>query len=69
MENIIINQFAIGEEFSLHEFELEYKETKTDKNGLDYDYYRYVGDLNSIEVKNVILIYNCDVLRGAFCFS
>ncbi|WP_353076707.1 hypothetical protein [Flavobacterium sp.] len=69
MENIILNQFAIGEEFSLHEFELEYKETKTDKNGLDYDYYRYVGDLNSIEVKNVILIYNCDVLRGAFCFS
>ncbi len=69
MENIILNQFAIGEEFSLHEFELEYKETKTDKNGLDYDYYRYVGDLNSIEVKNMILIYNCDVLRGAFCFS
>jgi hypothetical protein len=69
MENIILNQFAIGEEFSLHEFELEYKETKTDKNGLDYDYYRYVGDLNSIEVKTVILIYNCDVLRGAFCFS
>jgi hypothetical protein len=69
MENIILNQFAIGEEFSLHEFELEYKETKTDKNGLDYDYYRYVGDLNSSEVKTVILIYNCDVLRGAFCFS
>jgi hypothetical protein len=69
MENIILTQFAIGEEFSLHEFELEYKETKKDKNGLDYDYYRYIGSLNSIEIKKLILAYNCDVLRGVFCFS
>ena len=69
MENIIITQFTSGEEFSLHEFELENKETKTDKNGVDYDYYRYIGGLNSIEAKKLILAYNCDVLRGVFCFS
>jgi hypothetical protein len=69
MENIILTQFTIGEEFALHEFELEFKETITDKNGVDYDYYRYTGILNSIEIKQVILVYNCDVLRGVFCFS
>jgi hypothetical protein len=69
MENIILTQFTIGEEFALHEFELEYNETKTDKNGVDYDYYRYMGSLNSIEIKKLILAYNCDVLRGVFCFS
>ena len=69
MENIILSQFTIGEEFALHEFELEYKETKTDKNGVDYDYYSYTGKLNSNEIKQVILVYNCDVLRGVFCFN
>ena len=69
MENIILTQFMIGEEFAVHEFELEYIETKTDKNGVDYDYYRYNGKLNSIEGKKIILAYNCDILRGVFCFS
>ena len=69
MENIILTQFTIGEEFALHEFDLEYLETKTDKNGLDYDYYKYIGRLNSIEIKKMILVYNCDILRGVFCFS
>ena len=69
MENIILTQFTIGEEFALHEFDLEYLETKTDKNGVDYDYYRFNGCLNSIELKQVILAYNCDILRGVFCFS
>ncbi len=69
MENIILTQFTIGEEFALHEFELEYKETKTDNNGVDYDYYRYIGSLKSVEAKKMILVYNCDVLRGIFCFS
>jgi len=32
MDDIILNQFCIGEEFALHEFELEFIETKTDKN-------------------------------------
>ena len=31
MEDVILNQFCIGEEFALYEFELEYLETKTDK--------------------------------------
>jgi hypothetical protein len=69
MEEIILNQFCIGDEFALNEFELEYMETKTDKNGIDYDYYRFIGGINSIEIKNFILAYNCDVLRGVFCFS
>ena len=69
MENIILTQFTIGEEFALHEFELEYIQTKTDKNGVDYDYYRNTGSINSIEMKKMILVYNCDVLRGVFCFS
>ena len=69
MENIILTQFTIGEEFALHEFELEYIQTKTDKNGVDYDYYRHTGSINSIEMKKMILVYNCDVLRGVFCFN
>jgi hypothetical protein len=69
MENIILTQFTIGEEFALHEFELEYLETKTDKNGVDYDYFKYTGKLHSTEIKQIILAYNCDILRGVFCFS
>ncbi len=69
MENIILTKFNIGDEFALHEFDLEYLETKTDKNGVDYDYYRYTSNLSSIEIKQIILVYNCDVLRGVFCFS
>jgi hypothetical protein len=66
MEEIILNQFCIGEEFAIHEFELEYLETKTDKNGLDYDYFKFIGKLSNEKVKEVVLAYNCDILRGVF---
>ena len=66
MEDFILNQFCIGEEFALHEFELEYMETKTDKNGLDYDYFKFIGKLSNEKVKEVVLAYNCDILRGVF---
>lgn len=66
MENIILNQFCIGEEFALHEFELEYMETKTDQNGIDYDYFKFTGKLSNEKVKEVVLAYNCDILRGVF---
>ena len=66
MEDFIINQFCIGEEFALHEFELEYIETKTDKNGIDYDYFKYLGKLLDESAEEIILAYNCDVLRGVF---
>jgi hypothetical protein len=66
MEDFILNQFCIGEEFTLHEFELEYMETKTDKNGIDYDYFKFQGKLLDINAKEIILAYNCDILRGVF---
>ena len=66
MEDFILYQFCIGEEFTLHEFELEYMETKTNKNGLDYDYFKFIGKLSNEKVKEVILAYNCDILRGVF---
>ncbi len=44
MEEIILSQFTIGEEFGLNEFDLGYIKTKTDKNGVDYDYDRYKGE-------------------------
>lgn len=69
MKNIILTHFTIGEEFALQEFYLDYVETKTDKNGMDFNYYRYTGELNNLNVKEVVLAYNCDVLRGVFCFS
>lgn len=69
MKNIILTYFIIGEEFALHEFDLDYLETKTDKNGIDFNYYRYTGKLNNLDVKEVVLAYNCDALRGVFCFS
>jgi hypothetical protein len=69
MKNIILTHFTIGEEFALQEFDLDYLETKTDKNGIDFNYYRYTGKLNNLNVKEVVLAYNCDVLRGVFCFS
>lgn len=64
MEDVILNQFCIGEEFALHEFELEYLETNTDKNGINYDYYRFKGKLLDKKIKDIVLAYNCDVLRG-----
>ena len=66
MEDIILNQFCIGEEFALHEFDLEYIETKTDKNGIEYDYFKYTGKLTNDKVKEIVLAYNCDILRGIF---
>jgi hypothetical protein len=66
MEDIIISLFCIGEEFALHEFELEYIKTKTDKNGINYDYYRFKGKLLDKKIKEIVLAYNCDVLRGIF---
>ena len=66
MEEIILNQFCIGDEFALNEFELEYMETKTDKNGIDYDYFKYTGNLFNERAGEIILAYNCDVLRGVF---
>jgi hypothetical protein len=66
MEYFILNQFCIGDEFALHEFELEYMETKTDKNGIDYDYFKFTGKLSDKRVKLILLAYNCDVLRGVF---
>jgi len=66
MEDYILDQFCIGEEFTLHEFELEYMETKTDKNGLDYDYFKFIGKQSNEKVKGVVLAYNCDILRGVF---
>ena len=64
MEDVILNQFCIGEEFALYEFELEYLETNTDKNGINYDYYRFKGKLHDKKIKEIVLAYNCDVLRG-----
>lgn len=66
MEDFILDQFCIGEEFTIHEFELEFMETKTDKNGLDYDYFKFIGKLSNEKVKEVVLAYNCDILRGIF---
>jgi hypothetical protein len=66
MEDIIIDQFCIGEEFALHEFELEYIKTKTDKNGINYDHYRFKGKLPDKKIKEIVLAYNCDILRGVF---
>ena len=66
MENIILTHFTIGEEFALHEFDLEYIETKTDKNGINYDYFKYTGKLTNDKVKEIVLAYNCDILRGIF---
>lgn len=66
MEEIILNQFCIGEEFALHEFELEYLETKTDKYGIDYNYFKYVGRPTIDNTIEIILVYNCDILRGVF---
>jgi len=66
MEYIILNQFCIGEEFALHEFDLEYIETKTDKNGINYDYFKYTGKLTNDKVKEIVLAYNCDILMGIF---
>lgn len=66
MEEIILNQFCIGEELAIHEFELEYMETKTDKNGIDYDYYKFTGKLFNGMSEKIILAYNCDILRGVF---
>ena len=69
MENIILTQFTIGEEFALHEFELDYLETKLDKNGIEFNFYRYAGNLDNLDVEEVILAYNCDVLRGIFTIA
>ncbi len=66
MEDYILHQFCIGEEFALHEFELEYMETKTDKNGIDYDYFKYTGKLTNEKVEDITLVFNCDILRGIF---
>jgi len=66
MEEVILKQFCIGEEFALHEFELEYIETKTDKNGIDYDYFKFKGKLSEETAQVIILAYNCDILRGVF---
>ncbi len=66
MEENILNLFCIGEEFDLHQFDLEYLETKTDKNGISYQYYLYVGQLDNEKIQHIILAYNCDVLRGVF---
>ena len=66
MEDVILNQFCIGEEFALYEFELEYLETKTDKNGINYNYYRFKGKLLDKKIKEIVLAYNCDILRGVF---
>ena len=51
---------------ALHEFDLEYIETKTDKNGINYDYFKYTGKLTNDKVKEIVLAYNCDILRGIF---
>jgi hypothetical protein len=66
MENYILDQFCIGEEFTLHEFELEYVETKTDINGIDFDYYKFTGKIINEKIGEIILAYNCDILRGVF---
>jgi len=68
MEDFILYQFCIGEEFTLHEFELEFIETKTDMNGIDYDYYKFTGKLINEKTEEIILAYNCDILRGVFIF-
>ncbi len=69
MKNIILTQFLIGEEFALHEFELDYLETKLDKNGIEFDFYRYTGNLDNLDVEEIILAYNCDILRGVFTMA
>jgi hypothetical protein len=69
MKNTILTQFLIGEEFALHEFELDYLETKVDNNGIEFNYYRYTGNLDNLDVEEVILAYNCDILRGVFTMS
>lgn len=71
MENIILTQFLIGDEFAMLEFDLEYLETKLDKNGIEFKYYRYNRELSDlgIGIKEVVLVYNCDVLRGVFALA
>ena len=66
MEDIILNQFCIGKEFAIHEFDLEYMETKTDKNGINYDYYKFTRKLFNGMSEKIILAYNCDILSGVF---
>jgi hypothetical protein len=66
MEDFLLNKFCIGDEFTLHEFELEYIETKTDRNGIDYDYFNFTGTLSNERVEQIALAYNCDILRGVF---
>jgi hypothetical protein len=41
-------------------------ETKTDKNGIDYNYFKYTGESIKQSTKEIILAYNCDILRGVF---
>jgi hypothetical protein len=65
MEEIILKQFNIGEEFALHEFNLEYIETKKYKKGIDYEYYKYTGKIDE-SIQEIILAYNCDILQSVF---
>lgn len=73
MEISLLAKFSIGEEFAEHEFELEYIKTETDKDCIDYDLYRYTGkDISNVmgyELKEVVLAYNCDILKGVFCIA
>lgn len=66
MEDYILNQFCIGEEFALLEFKVEFIETITDKKGIDYDYYEFNEKLPNEKINKIILAYNCDILRGIF---
>lgn len=69
MDDPIINQFLIGEEFAAFEFDVVYIETKTDLNGIDFEYYKYRGSKYFLNTKEIILVFNCDILRGVYVFK
>ncbi len=69
MDDLILDQFLIGNEYALYEFDLEYIETKTDLKGIDYEYYRYIGNKDLRKRTKIILVFNCDILRGVYVFK
>ena len=69
MDDLILDKFLIGNEYALYEFDLEYIETKTDLKGIDYEYYKYIGNKDLRKTTKIILVFNCDILRGVYVFK
>ena len=69
MDDLMLDQFLIGNEYALYEFDLEYIKTKTDLKGIDYEYYKYRGNKDLSKTTKIILVFNCDILRGVYVFK